>query len=199
MKKSTILLISVAVLLIIYLLFRAWTGGATPTPAEQQTKVMGPYGSWMTYEAPSKLFSASFPAKPEYGTNLTRDDLGITTRTNEMYGAEDKDSSVYLVSVVRYFTHGDSLPLADEQMMSNVMYDTLDSEKGNQLVGFRKEQLAGRPALAFTIQNGSVTMEVITLTNKNDLIILTYVSDAANYKFDNFQHFINSFKLGDVN
>jgi len=196
MKKFFIILIFFAVVLLLFMLFRQSQDSYKLLPGADEEQVMPPaYASWTKFSSPSDLFTADFPTTPQYTTDVTRNEVGVIERTNELYVSEQEDGTVFLVSVVRYHSHGDSLPLSPEQMMSNVMYEMTDQKEGSELVGFKKNQVLGHKGLQFTIVNKAIQMEVQTFTRKNDLYIMTYIASLEVYNDRDFDYFLNSFKL----
>lgn len=198
MKKGLIFLIILAVVLFLFMLVRSSKEAYKMLPGGDQSIVATPqYGSWVKFAAPSGLFETFFPTVPQFTTDVTRDKIGLVERTNEIYVSETEDGTIYLISVVRYHNEEGGLPLSDEQMMSNVMYEMIDSKPENKLLGFKKNKVLNRSGLEFTIVNENIQVDTQVLTNKNDLYILSYVSNLSSYDDRNFDHFVKSFKIKD--
>lgn len=196
MKRLIILLITLAFILFLYMLYRSTQQAYNALPESTPAALEGSrYLGWLDYTSPSGLFMAQFPVPPQFTTEISRDDVGIAQRTNEIYVSEQENGTIYLISLVRYHAKEDSLPLPSEQMMSNVMYEMVDSQPDNQLIGFRKNSVLGNEGLEFTIVNKTIQMDTQVFTKLNDLYVLGYIANLKDYNERDFEHFVNSFKL----
>lgn len=196
MKRLILLLVTLAVILFMFMLYRANQQAYKVLPESQPAPFEGTrYAGWISYQSPSDLFNVSFPTAPQFTTDVKRDNMGVAERTNEIYVSEQESGTIYLISVVRYHAKEDSLPLAPEQMMSNVMYEMIDNQKDNQLIGFKKNTILGNNGLEFHIANHQIQMDSQVFTKLNDLYILSYIANIKDYNEKDFAYFVNSFKL----
>ncbi|MDB2614077.1 hypothetical protein N9Y92_02840 [Chlamydiales bacterium] len=197
MKKWLIFVVIFAVILLTYMMIRGASNAYDEYSGEVQESVEPPsrYLLWQEFEAPSGMFTLTFPGVPQYITEVERDDIGLIERTNEIYVSETESGSIYVLNFIRFHTDDNELPLPVEKLLNNVMHEMIDARDGNRLSGFKKREFLGKEALEYAIKNGNIHMEVLTFVENNDLYVLSEISDHSNYTEADFDHFINSFRF----
>lgn len=195
MKRTVVFIIAFSVILFAWFFFRETEEVYKQAAAKAQDEVPVPeaFQTWQRYNSPSGLFSATFPAIPQYMTEVERDDLGVVYKTNEVYVSEDPAGTMFVISFIRY--HKDNLPLPADKMLANVMHEMTEAQPGNQLVGFKKKIIDGLQGLEFTIVNQQVQMDTFAFTNRSDIFIVSVIGNLANFNEDAFNRFVESLEL----
>ena len=188
MKKTIILTIALAALLVVWILYRE-----TQSFFKSSTKTE--QASWIKYRSPSGLFAVSIPSTPEFKSEIERDPDGFATRTNETYTSEDDRKNLYIIYFIRYLAGDGQLPLPANTLLNNLMYEILESQKGSQLLGFRKVNFKGRTGLEFSIATQDLMMDNLAFVDKGDLYLLSKIGHDHSIHQKDFDRFTQSFEF----
>lgn len=152
------------------------------------------FSRWHTFSPQSELFSVSFPYKPHYGKEILPIPGSDLKRRYDMYASENMDGTVFLVTVATYPDNID-INQNGEKMIRENIDELVSNHSENRLAKVDSEVFKGYQALSFNIQNGEHQVEGKALKDGNRVYILTYSPFMKDKDQDEYQYFIDSFRI----
>lgn len=151
------------------------------------------FQSWHEFVSPTGDFSVSFPALPQHAAETLKDPKTKEPRQYDMYVAEKGNGTIFMISVIKLL---DSAPAKlQEEMLPSVINDMMSSSPKSRLKTMKMGRYQEYPSIDFSFENEQINVDGKAFISGNTLYLLTSIAKLADYKRNEFDYFINSFKL----
>jgi hypothetical protein len=155
--------------------------------------VFPPFSGWREFQAPSERFKVFLPAPPQYAKESVPIPDTDKKRQYEMYVSEKLNGPVFMISLITYPKEVDISNV--EKMLQAIVDEMMKSKADNKLKKTENVIFQGHPAIKFNIVNANFNVEGMALMVDRTIYLLSYIAQNSEFTADDYQYFINTFKL----
>lgn len=152
---------------------------------------------WEEYTPTSGRFTVFLPGIPQYVRDVVDIPDTKLKRYYEVYASEEKDSTVYMISVITYPKEFDTKN--PEELLDGIIREFSASRPDNKLGNVEKNHQEIPPNSDFTIENGEFTIKGHALVKDQTMIVLSCIAPKDLFNEKEYEMFIKSFKLLNTN
>lgn len=193
MARALIVLIFVALAAAGYLIFNNYQSVYKVLPGDvNQPAQVGEYDTWRPFSSDDGAFSVLFPALPQRAEDSLPDPDSGEVRKYDMYVAEKNNGSIFMVSLI---TYSENEELSAAMLLKTVKDEMVAAHPANKLISSETGTFEGHPAIDFSIENPDAHIDGKAFIVGRTLYLLTHVAKRDQYRRDEFDHFLHSFKL----
>lgn len=174
--------------LFLLFLFRHSSGDLAATPQKKSV-------TWHLYTADQGKFQVEFPGFPQVNSEQVPDEKGDANLTYHIYSFGHAGDAEYMVSVIEY---PPGVSVGDTDVVFQQMMDKMVAADPRQrLYKMEFGSFQGYRALDFSIHGEGRGVEVRLIRVGQTLYLLSssYPTQSETIHSEDFQHFLNSFKL----
>lgn len=164
-----------------------------PNGAQPLVQPQAPLQDWKEYHSSTGRCQVSFPSAPEHvSQRLTTPEIGYDLKYDAYISSMDKQT-VFMLLVAQYPEYVDQTyaQMSLEAFLNGIL--TYNPE--NQLIFADLLLVNGNEALDFFIRAGGVYFKGRAIMVKNSLYLMAMECDVKQYDEQNYNKFIDSFKL----
>ena len=195
MAKILFLLIVLVLVLTSVIIFRGTKESYELLPANVNAPLeTKPFDGWKDFTSKKGQFKVQLPVLPQHATENIPDSNN-QIRKYDMYVSEKNDGSIFMVSLITYPAGLDAN--SSEIMMDKVIQEMIESNPNNTLKEKKEIQFQNHQGRDFAIDNADVNINSREFVIGKTLYLLTYIAKKPFYNKDEYQHFIDSFELGE--
>lgn len=185
MKKFSIILVCLVLLGIgAYYAYDTWLADAGKKEY---------FSTWKKFVPSSKLFEVYLPNPPQYGKDFIKIPDSDKNRRYDMYASEKLDGSLFLISVITY------PPEYDTSQSLTILRQNIDElmhqKAGNHLNTLLNKMFQNHSSVDFDFENKEFKVEGRAVHDDHIVYMLSYITKKENYSEDEYDFFINSFKI----
>lgn len=151
------------------------------------------FSTWKKFIPSSNLFEINLPNPPQYGKDYVQIPGTDKKRRYDMYASEKLDGTLFLITVItyppNYDTH-DSFKILQENI-DDLMHQKVDNRLNNLL----QSQFQNHDTLDFSFENKDFIVDGRSIHDDPIVYMLSYITKKNNFDHEEFQHFIDSFKI----
>ncbi len=150
------------------------------------------FATWKTFQPRSKLFEVNLPNQPQYAKEFLPISNSDKRRRYDLYASEKVDGTLFLISVISYpqdYTFDSSEVLAEH------IEEFLKSKLKNKMSKSEKTHHQNFEAMDFGYKSEDFLIEGKSIKGGNIIYILSYITTIKNFDKDEYNHFIDSFKI----
>jgi hypothetical protein len=185
MKKSAIIIIILAILgAALYYGYLKW---------RSEVGESANFATWQKFIPRSGLFEIFLPSPPQYGKDFVAIPNSDKKRRYDIYASEKVDGTLFLISVVTYPPEVDISSYGDilRQNINELMHNKTD----NRLNNLWQHMFQDLQSLDFSFENQEFHVEGRAIHDDHIVYMLTYITQKENFDNEEYQHFIDSFKI----
>lgn len=168
--------------------------GQPETALENEINNESDYQNWAEFSPPAGIFKVLMPSKPQHVSDKSNDPKTKMKRIDDVYIAEKKNGSVFMIHFITYQDQQKAFA-AEDELLQDLMQDMLSSNPNNKLIDSKPALYKGRRALDFVIENDTFNYDFRTFVSGNTLVVLSGISKKSLHNKKDFEIFINSFEL----
>lgn len=151
------------------------------------------FADWREFTAQENAFTVQLPQPAQYASESAPiPDTGLQ-RAYEMYISQQLNGTIYMISMITYPAQIDTSN--QNQMVEDFVQEIVRSRGDNRLQQSSKVSYQGREAVNFIIKNKDYDMKAMAFMIDKTVYLLSYVAQKNNFNEDEYNHFINSFRL----
>jgi len=165
----------------------------TPESNEMQLGITPNKSAWKTYHPQNGRFEVLFPTLPQHVAE--NHPSGVDYTKYDVYLAQERDGTVYLVSMTQYPQSYDTGN--GEELLDGVVKGALGANIKNQLVHSEKTTYFNLPALEFHIKNGVFSTRGKAILSDKTLFVITVMGRDPTRLTSDYATFVNSFEIKD--
>lgn len=194
MSRTTVIIVVAAIALGLYFLVDNIKNAYKLIPIEESpTMQVAAFSDWKVYNSDINGFQVSMPLVPQHATQSVAIPKTNKKRKYEMYASEMPDKSVYMVSVI---TYPKEVPItAADDVLDATIKEMLATNPNNELKKTEHSQFLNHDAVDFMINNSEFEIHGKVFQVDQSVYLLTYIARDDNFKLEDYQHFVDSFKL----
>lgn len=151
------------------------------------------FADWNEYSGQSNNFRVSLPQPPQYARESAPIPDTDLKRAYEMYLSEQLNGTIYMISMITYPPQIETSN--QNQMLHDFIKELVRSRPDNKLQQETDSSFQDKGAVDFMLFNKDYQMKGIAFMVDKTIYLLTYVANKNNFKTEEFDHFINSFRL----
>lgn len=153
-----------------------------------------PFSDWREFAQSNNKFTVVLPVVPQNATEAVPIPNSDKKRDYDMYVSEQLNGTIYMISLITYpndYNTNDEVPL-----LHTIVDEMMTTNPNNQLSDIKDETFQGHKAVVYTIKNKEITIKGKSFIDGKTLYILNYMAKNPDFTESEYEHFINSFKLG---
>jgi len=162
-----------------------------PPAATEQQVVSTPLAEWKEFQSVTNKFAVLLPSLPQHASDSVALPSGQGMIKYDMYLAQEKIGSTFMISLIQYPENYDTASTAD--LLDGVMKEMMNGNPNNKLKLVEKSLFQSYPALDFTIQNNEVYIHCKAFLRHKTLVVLTAIDRDPQVLDTKFLKFANSF------
>lgn len=147
--------------------------------------------NWKTFHPQNGRFEILFPSMPQHVAE--NHPMGVDYTKYDVYLAQERDGSVFLVSMTQYPRSYDTGN--GDELLEGVMKGAVNANVKNKLLHSEKSTFYNLPALEFMIQNGDFSTKGKAILAEKTLFVLTVMARDPSRLTRDFSTFVNSFAI----
>jgi len=149
--------------------------------------------AWKLYRPQNGRFEVLFPSLPQHVAESHPSELGKDFTKYDVYLAQERDGSVYMISMTRYPTKGD--PGSSEEILEGVMNGAVKANPNNKLVHSERSTTLNLPSIDFAIQSQDYAIKTKAILDDKSLFVLTVMDRDQSRVDSDFNTFASSFVI----
>lgn len=151
---------------------------------------------WHEFSPASEKFKVSFPVLPQHATESLVDPKTKETRQYDMYVSEKDNGTIFMISLITMLEN--SQAKINDEVLKNVIDDLVSTNPHSKIKSMKMGSYREYPAMDFSIESDKVNIDGKAFIVGNTLYLLTSVAKVEDYKSSEFDYFMNSFQLNDL-
>lgn len=159
---------------------------------ESQIAAESDFQNWQEFSPVTGIFKVLMPSQPQHVADHSIDQEKKVARKDNLYVAEQKNGSVFMIHVVTYENKNEVL---GDEMLQKFRDEMLASNPNNKLLASDSAPYKGLDTLDFAIENDDYRYDVREFSYDNTLVVLSRVSPKSLNNLKDYEFFINSFEF----
>jgi hypothetical protein len=153
-----------------------------------------PFSDWREFVQSNNKFTVQLPVVPQNATETVSIPNSDKKRDYDMYVSEQLNGTIYLISLI---TYPKDFNTADEShLLHEIVDEMVKANPNNQLVEVKDETVQGQKAVGYTINNKEISVKGKAIAEGKVVYIISYMAKTPDFTQAEYEHFINSFKIG---
>jgi len=152
------------------------------------------FAGWIPYSPPTQQFTVDLPLVPQYAQQTVQSPNSNGTQTYDMYVSQTHNQEIYLITLITFSTEIANQPLT----LRSIVDEIFNKDHNNRLISFSNTPFQNNTGVEFHFEATSNQTQGIAFILNQRVYLLAYISEKGNFRQDNYQHFISSFKLNEL-
>lgn len=154
-----------------------------------------PIDHWINFSPPNKKFQVSLPTAPHYVDQVLPIPNSDKKQGYQIYASEEMDGSIYMISIATYPADYDTSN--KKELLNNLVDELLKKHDVKTILSRNKGTTPeGRDFQELVLDNNGLDIHGKAIVGDDKTIyVLIYTGQPANFSIDEYEHFIDSFKI----
>ena len=151
------------------------------------------FREWRLFTPENGTFAVLLPLMPNMTEDRVEDPSTREMRLYDIYVSEKSNGTIFVVNTIQY---PDRRP-EDAELLQEVTAELLRMFPQSKLVDEKRKEYLGREAIEVEVENPKAKLLGKAFIVDNTLYLLSYMADRRYYDQEEYQYFLDSFRIYD--